>query len=155
LGCSQPDIRMNLSDLMIERRIELESADLLILSFEALDSLFSNESISVESEDSFLRLIFQTWFKLSRFAEAYSRETPLIFERCPSTEIGQYRGRFFIFLEKTSGFKQSLEILIWNCHWALYGAHPCRFRSKRVSENISVTFQDSSLLCREIMNRSH
>jgi hypothetical protein len=48
---------MNLSDLTIERRIELESADLSILSFEVLDSLLLSLSISVESEDSLLRLI--------------------------------------------------------------------------------------------------
>jgi hypothetical protein len=53
---------MNLSELMIERQIELESADLSILSilsFEALDSLLLSESISVESEDTLLRLILK------------------------------------------------------------------------------------------------
>jgi hypothetical protein len=44
---------------MIERRIDLESADVSILSFEALDSLLSSESISVESEDALLQFILK------------------------------------------------------------------------------------------------
>jgi hypothetical protein len=59
LDCSKADIRMNLSDLVIERRIDLESSDLSFLSFEALESLFLSESISVESEDALLQFILK------------------------------------------------------------------------------------------------
>jgi hypothetical protein len=59
LNCSKGKIRMNLSELMIENRIDLESADVSILSVEALDSLLLSESISVESEDSLLRFILK------------------------------------------------------------------------------------------------
>jgi hypothetical protein len=44
---------------MTERQIELESADLSVLSFKALDSLLLGESISVENEDSLLRFILK------------------------------------------------------------------------------------------------
>jgi hypothetical protein len=50
---------MNLSELMNERRIELESANLSVLSLEALDSLLLSESISVENEDALLRFILK------------------------------------------------------------------------------------------------
>jgi hypothetical protein len=53
-GCLETDIAMNLSDLVIERRIDLESVDLSNLSVEVLDSLLLNESVSVENEDSLL-----------------------------------------------------------------------------------------------------
>jgi hypothetical protein len=59
LGCSKADIRKNLSDLVKERRIDLESVDVLVLSFEALDSLLLSESVSVESEDALLRIILK------------------------------------------------------------------------------------------------
>jgi hypothetical protein len=54
LDHSKSDIQMNLSELEIERRMDLESAD---LSVEVLDSLLLSESISVESEDAPLRFI--------------------------------------------------------------------------------------------------
>jgi hypothetical protein len=56
---SKSDIGKNLSELMIENRIDFDSTDISILSFEALDNLLLNESISVESEDSLLRDILQ------------------------------------------------------------------------------------------------
>jgi hypothetical protein len=56
LICLEADIRMNLSELVMEGRTDLEST---VVSFEALDSLFLSESISVESEDSLLRLILK------------------------------------------------------------------------------------------------
>jgi hypothetical protein len=59
LNCLKADIGMNLSDLMIERRIDLKSFDISILSIEALDSLFLNEILTVESEDSLLRFILK------------------------------------------------------------------------------------------------
>jgi hypothetical protein len=59
LNCSKSDTRMNLSELMIERRIELKSANLSNLSFEALDSLLLSDSISVESEDVLLEFILK------------------------------------------------------------------------------------------------
>jgi hypothetical protein len=59
LGSSKKDNRMNLSDLMIARRIDLESVDISILSVEALDSLLLSEIISVESEDSLLQFILK------------------------------------------------------------------------------------------------
>jgi hypothetical protein len=59
LGFSKADIRMNLSDLTKERQIDLESADLSVLSVEALDNLLSSESISVESEDALLHFILK------------------------------------------------------------------------------------------------
>jgi hypothetical protein len=54
LGCSKSDNRMNLSELMMERRIDLESVDVSVISVEELDSLLSNESVSVGSEDGLL-----------------------------------------------------------------------------------------------------
>jgi hypothetical protein len=54
LGCSKADIRKNLSDLVKERRVDLEFADISALSFEALDSLLLSESVSVENEDALL-----------------------------------------------------------------------------------------------------
>jgi hypothetical protein len=47
LGRSKAEIRMNLSDLMLERRIDLESVDVSVLSVEALASLLLSESFSV------------------------------------------------------------------------------------------------------------
>jgi hypothetical protein len=47
---------MNLSELMNERRIDLESVD---VSAEALDSLLLSEFVTVESEDSLLQLILK------------------------------------------------------------------------------------------------
>jgi hypothetical protein len=61
LGCSNSEILMNLSELMIERRLELESADFSILSVEPLDYLLFSESISVEIEDELLRRIVRVW----------------------------------------------------------------------------------------------
>jgi hypothetical protein len=57
LGGSKSDIRMNLSDLLKENRIDLESVNVSILSIEALDSLFLNEFVMAESEDALLRII--------------------------------------------------------------------------------------------------
>jgi hypothetical protein len=59
LGCQEANIRKNLSDLMKERRLDLESVDVSILSIDALDSLLLSESVSVESEDSLLRIILK------------------------------------------------------------------------------------------------
>jgi hypothetical protein len=56
---SKSNIRKNLSELMIENRIDFDSTNISILSFEALDNLLLNESISVESEDSLLRDILK------------------------------------------------------------------------------------------------
>jgi hypothetical protein len=56
LGCSKADIRQDLSDFVKERRIDFESADVSVLSVEALDSLLLGESMSVESEDALLGL---------------------------------------------------------------------------------------------------
>jgi hypothetical protein len=56
LGCSKADIRMNLSNLVIEERFDLESID---VSVEALDSLLLNEFVTVESEDSLLQFILK------------------------------------------------------------------------------------------------
>jgi hypothetical protein len=58
------------------------------------------------------------------------RKTPLIFERVWSPEIGQYRGRFWIFSGNALGPKHSLETPIWNLEFILHRAHPCRDRSK-------------------------
>jgi hypothetical protein len=57
LDCSKADIRMNLSELMMERRIDLESVD---GSVEALDSLLLSEFVTVESEDTLLRFILKS-----------------------------------------------------------------------------------------------
>jgi hypothetical protein len=46
-----------LSDLVKGRRIDLESVDVSVVSFEQLCSLLLNESASVESEDALFRLI--------------------------------------------------------------------------------------------------
>jgi hypothetical protein len=59
LDRSESDIGVNLSELMIERRIDLESVDVSVLSIEALDSLLLSELVTVESEDALLRLILQ------------------------------------------------------------------------------------------------
>jgi hypothetical protein len=61
LKFSKSDIGKNLSELMIESQIgiDFESADLSNFSFEALDNLLLNESVSVESEDSLLRDILK------------------------------------------------------------------------------------------------
>jgi hypothetical protein len=59
LGCSKADIRENLSDLVKEMRIDLESADVSALSLEALDNLLLSESVSVKSEDALLRFILK------------------------------------------------------------------------------------------------
>jgi hypothetical protein len=45
LGCSKADIRMNLSDLVKERQIVFESADVPVFSIEALDSLLLSEYV--------------------------------------------------------------------------------------------------------------
>jgi hypothetical protein len=50
-------IRMTLSKCAIERRVDFESADLSVLSVEALNGLLSNEFVSVENEDTLLNLI--------------------------------------------------------------------------------------------------
>jgi hypothetical protein len=52
LGCWKGHNRVNLWELMKERHIDLESVDVSVVSFEALDSLLLNESISIESEDT-------------------------------------------------------------------------------------------------------
>jgi hypothetical protein len=57
LGCWKGHNWVNLWELMKERHIDLESVDVSVVSFEALDSLLLNESISIESEDSLLCLI--------------------------------------------------------------------------------------------------
>jgi hypothetical protein len=64
LDCSKVDIRMNLSELVIE----LESG---ILSIEALDGLLLSESVTVESEDPLLRLILKLDPKPSRSTETH------------------------------------------------------------------------------------
>jgi hypothetical protein len=56
LNCSKTDIRMNLSELMVEKRIDLESVD---LSVEALDNLLLSESVTVKSEDALLQFILK------------------------------------------------------------------------------------------------
>jgi hypothetical protein len=63
LDCSKADILKNQSELKKERRIDLKSVDVSILSVEALDSLLLNESVTVESEDSLL------WFILNLGSE--------------------------------------------------------------------------------------
>jgi hypothetical protein len=57
LNCSKVDIEMNLSDLTMERRIDLESTDLSGFSVEALDSLLLSESVSIGCEDALLLFI--------------------------------------------------------------------------------------------------
>jgi hypothetical protein len=59
LGSSESDSRVNLSELQIERRIDLESADVSVLSLEALDSLVLSKSISVRSGDSLLWIVLE------------------------------------------------------------------------------------------------
>jgi hypothetical protein len=56
LDCSKADNRMNLSELMKQRRIDLESA---VLSVEALDNLLLSEFVTVESEDALLEFILK------------------------------------------------------------------------------------------------
>jgi hypothetical protein len=61
-GCSNPDILVNLSDLVMERSIDLESANLSVLSdisVQPLDCLFSNESILIPNEDELLSLVLK------------------------------------------------------------------------------------------------
>jgi hypothetical protein len=50
---------MNLSELVIERCIELEFLDVSILSVEVLDSLLLSEFVTVENEDELLRFILK------------------------------------------------------------------------------------------------
>jgi hypothetical protein len=59
LNFSKSDIGKNLSELIIGSRIEIDfdSTDISNFSFEVLDNLLLNESVSVESEDSLLRHI--------------------------------------------------------------------------------------------------
>jgi hypothetical protein len=59
LACSKANNRMNLSDLVMEKRIDLKSVDVSNLSVEALDSLLLSESISVESEDALLLFVLK------------------------------------------------------------------------------------------------
>jgi hypothetical protein len=59
LSCSKCDIGMNLSDLMMERWIDLEAVDVSVLSVEALDSLLLSKSVSVGSEDALLQSILK------------------------------------------------------------------------------------------------
>jgi hypothetical protein len=61
LKFSKSDIGKNLSETMIENQIgiDFESTDISNFSFEVLDNLLLNESISVESEDSLLRDILK------------------------------------------------------------------------------------------------
>jgi hypothetical protein len=59
LSCSRSNIQKNLSDLGMKNRIDFESADISVLSIEALDSLLLSESISVVSEDSLFRHILK------------------------------------------------------------------------------------------------
>jgi hypothetical protein len=56
LDCSKT---VNLSELMKERRIDLKSVDLSVLSIEMLDCLLLSEFVMVESEDELLRLILK------------------------------------------------------------------------------------------------
>jgi hypothetical protein len=51
------DIWTNPSELVMERRLDLDSADVSIFSMEVLNSLFCRELVSVESEDALLRFI--------------------------------------------------------------------------------------------------
>jgi hypothetical protein len=55
LNSSNSKVQMNLSESVID----LESVDLSILSVEALDNLLLNEFVTVESEDSLLRMILK------------------------------------------------------------------------------------------------
>jgi hypothetical protein len=59
LNCLKSYIRMNLSELMIERWIDLESVDVSILSIEELNNLLLSEFVTVESEDSLLQFILK------------------------------------------------------------------------------------------------
>jgi hypothetical protein len=59
LGCWKADNQMNLSELMKERRIDLESVNVSTVSVEALDNLLLNEIVTVESDDSLLHLILK------------------------------------------------------------------------------------------------
>jgi hypothetical protein len=62
LKCSKSAEEKNLFELKTESRINFESTDVSILSIESFDSLLLNESISVESEDSFLKNILKLGF---------------------------------------------------------------------------------------------
>jgi hypothetical protein len=59
LDRSKLDIRRNLSELMIEQRIDCESVAVSVVSVEALDSLLLSEFVRVESEDSLLRFVLK------------------------------------------------------------------------------------------------
>jgi hypothetical protein len=59
LDCSKSDIQKNQSDLMIEKRIDFESASFPSLSLELLDNLLLSESISIGSEDALLGFILK------------------------------------------------------------------------------------------------
>jgi hypothetical protein len=54
VGCSKGDIRMNLSELIMEKRIDLKTTDLFV---EVLDILLLSEQVSVESDDALLHII--------------------------------------------------------------------------------------------------
>jgi hypothetical protein len=56
----------------MERRIDLESTNLLTLSIEALNNLLFNESILVEDEDALFRLVLnlvRRYLRLLRYME--------------------------------------------------------------------------------------
>jgi hypothetical protein len=57
LFCSKAGISATLSGSVIAKRMDFESADLSVLSFEALDDLLLSSSVMIESEDQLLRLI--------------------------------------------------------------------------------------------------
>jgi hypothetical protein len=50
LNCSKMKIRATLFDFRMEKRIDLESTNLLSLLVEALNSLLLNDSVSIESK---------------------------------------------------------------------------------------------------------
>jgi hypothetical protein len=58
-NCLKVNLRKNQSELMIETRIDFESADVSVLSVEELDNLLLREFVTVESEDSLLRHILK------------------------------------------------------------------------------------------------
>jgi hypothetical protein len=53
------DVWMDPPELVMETRIDLESADVSVFSVEALDSLFLSESVSVSSEDALLQFVVE------------------------------------------------------------------------------------------------
>jgi hypothetical protein len=90
LGYSKSDIWKNLSDLMKDGRVDLESADILVLSIEALDSLPLNESASFESENALLRFLLkfgQGYRDLLRQIERGFRDTPESLCQCAVERI--------------------------------------------------------------------